>query len=107
MFPFANSYTGIYDHFELLRSNTILAHCVHLEESEMDLIKQRNAGISHCPTSNFNLRSGTSRITDLLDRGIKVSLGTDVSGGFSLGILSALCVIYCLFRRACVSLNNA
>lgn len=50
LFPFANSYTAIYDHFDLLTSNTILAHCVHLEESEMDLIKLRNAGISHCPT---------------------------------------------------------
>jgi len=56
----------------------------------MDLIKRRQSGISHCPTSNFNLRSGTSRIGEMLDRDIKVSLGTDVSGGFSLGILTSL-----------------
>lgn len=90
LFPFASSYTQIYDHFDLLTSNTILAHCVHLEDAEMDLIKLRGAGISHCPTSNFNLRSGTSRVGDMLDKGIKVSLGTDVSGGFGLGVLSAL-----------------
>lgn len=90
LFPMADSYTGVYDHFGLLRDNTVLAHCVHLSEGEMDLIKAREAGISHCPTSNFNLRSGASRVTTMLDRGIKVSLGTDVSGGFSLGILSAI-----------------
>lgn len=72
----------VYDHFGLLTQKTILAHCVHLEETEMTLIKQRKAGISHCPTSNVNLRSGCSPVAELLDRGIKVGLGTDVSGGF-------------------------
>ena len=43
-------------------------------------------------SSNFNLRSGTSKVAEMLDRGIKVSLGTDVSGGFGLGILTTLCV---------------
>ncbi|BGP14651.1 hypothetical protein JCM10213_001639 [Rhodosporidiobolus nylandii] len=90
LFPFASSYTGVYDHFRLLRQNTILAHCVHLTPPEMDLIKQRESGVSHCPSSNFNLRSGTARVADMLDKGIKVGLGTDVSGGVSLGILSAI-----------------
>ncbi|SCV71165.1 BQ2448_2753 [Microbotryum intermedium] len=90
LFPFASSYTEVYDHFKLLRENTVLAHCVHLEDSEMSLIKQRHAGISHCPDSNFNLRSGITPVTTLLDRGIKVSLGTDIAGGTSLGILSAI-----------------
>ena len=90
LFPMTDSYTGVYDHFGLLRENTVLAHCVHLQDDEMELIKAREAGISHCPTSNFNLRSGASRVTTMLDRGIKVSLGTDVAGGFSLGILSAI-----------------
>lgn len=80
----------VYDHFGLLSQKTILAHCVHLEEHEMDLIQQRGAGISHCPTSNLNLRSGNSPVAVLLDRNIKVGLGTDVSGGFGHGILSAL-----------------
>ncbi|KAI5477118.1 guanine deaminase [Pseudohyphozyma bogoriensis] len=88
LFPFADSYTAVYDHFNLLRSNSVLAHCVHLDKEEMELIKKTDAGISHCPTSNFNLRSGTSRVAELLDRGIKVSLGTDVAGGFGLGILT-------------------
>lgn len=66
------TYAGVYDAFGLLRGNTILAHAVHLEDSEIELIKARGAGVSHCPTSNFNLRSGCARVGMLLDRGIKV-----------------------------------
>ncbi|GAA6059436.1 hypothetical protein JCM10212_005375 [Sporobolomyces blumeae] len=90
LFPNCASYTAVYDEYRLLRPNTILAHCVHLEDSELDLIKSRESGISHCPNSNFNLRSGTTRVADMLDKGIKVGLGTDVSGGTSIGILSAI-----------------
>ena len=66
------TYAGVYDAFGLLRENTILAHAVHLEEEEVEIIKARRAGVSHCPTSNFNLRSGCARIGMLLDRGVKV-----------------------------------
>ncbi|GAA5835886.1 hypothetical protein JCM9279_002131 [Rhodotorula babjevae] len=90
LYPGVSSYTAAYDRFRLLRRNTVLAHCVHLSDDELDLIKARNSGISICADSNFNLRSGTARVTDMLDKGIKVGLGTDVSGGLSLGILSAI-----------------
>ncbi|BGP54237.1 hypothetical protein JCM8202_001371 [Rhodotorula sphaerocarpa] len=90
LYPGIESYTAAYDRFRLLRQNTVLAHCVHLSSSELDLIKVRGSGISHCANSNFNLRSGTARVADMLDKGIKVSLGTDNSGGTAIGILSAL-----------------
>lgn len=66
------TYAGVYDAYGLLRRNTVLAHAVHLEEEEVEIIKLRNAGVSHCPTSNFNLRSGCARVGHLLDKGIKV-----------------------------------
>ncbi|POY72527.1 hypothetical protein BMF94_4353 [Rhodotorula taiwanensis] len=90
LYPGIESYTAAYDRFRLLRRNTVLAHCVFLSASELDLIKARDSGISHCANSNFNLRSGTARVADMLDKGIKVSLGTDNSGGTAIGILSAL-----------------
>lgn len=90
LFPNCTSYADVYDHFGLLRNNTVLAHAVHLEQSEMALVKKRNTGISHCPTSNFNLNSGVAPIGEYLDMGIKVGLGTDVSGGFSPSILQAI-----------------
>ncbi|KAG5644224.1 hypothetical protein DXG03_008819 [Asterophora parasitica] len=90
LFPDAPHYAGVYDSFGLLRNNTVLAHAVHLEDAEIELIAERKAGISHCPTSNFNLSSGVAPIGVYLDRGIKVGLGTDVSGGFSPSILNSV-----------------
>lgn len=73
LFPECNSYAAVYDSHGLLRSNTVLAHAVHLEKEDLELIVKRNAGISHCPTSNFNLSSGVAPIGEYLDLGIKVS----------------------------------
>ncbi|KAJ7219426.1 Metallo-dependent hydrolase [Mycena pura] len=90
LFPECSSYADVYASFGLLRANTILAHAVHLNDEEIELVAQTKAGISHCPTSNFNLNSGVAPIGIYLDRGIKVGLGTDVSGGYSPSILSAI-----------------
>ncbi|KAG6873806.1 hypothetical protein C0995_011031 [Termitomyces sp. Mi166 len=90
LFPDSPHYAGVYDQFGLLRSNTVLAHGVWLEDAEIELIAERGAGISHCPTSNFNLSSGVAPIGEYLDKGIKVGLGTDVSGGFSPSILNVV-----------------
>jgi guanine deaminase len=72
LFPEATSYADVYDRYGLLGPRTILAHAIHLEEQEIALIKERDAGVSHCPTSNFNLRSGVCAVGNLIDRGIKV-----------------------------------
>lgn len=99
LFPSSSSYTNVYDRFGLLRPGTILAHSVHLTADERDVIKRTGAGISHCPTSNSNLSSGLANVGKMLDDGIQVShlaehpnsqvgLGTDCSGGFSIGVLS-------------------
>ncbi|EIN07156.1 Metallo-dependent hydrolase [Punctularia strigosozonata HHB-11173 SS5] len=90
LFPDCETYAEVYDKHGLLKETTVLAHAVHLEPAEVELIKKRNAGVSHCPTSNFNIRSGMAKVGHLLDNGIKVGLGTDVSGGFSPSILTAV-----------------
>ena len=73
-FPEASSYADVYDIYGLLRENTILAHAIHLTKDEVELIKKIGVGISHCPTSNFNLNSGIAPIGYFLDKGIKVRL---------------------------------
>ncbi|KAG6853024.1 hypothetical protein C0991_007395 [Blastosporella zonata] len=90
LFPDAPNYTSVYDSFGLLRSNTILGHAVWLDADEVKLIAKRKAGISHCPTSNFNLTSGVANIGYYLEQGVKVGLGTDVSGGYSPSILNCI-----------------
>ncbi|KAG9312228.1 hypothetical protein JVU11DRAFT_7527 [Chiua virens] len=85
-----DSYVEILDRFGLLRSNTILGHCIWLNEKDISFITKRDARVSHCPTSNFNLTSGIARVSWLLDHGIKIGLATDVSGGYNPSILNVI-----------------
>ena len=73
MYPDCKTYTGVYAKHGLLGEETILAHCVHLNDEERKVIQRSGAGVSHCPTSNINLDSGVPRVREMLDMGIKVS----------------------------------
>lgn len=95
LFPECSSYASVYDDYGLLTAQTILAHAIHLTDSERDLIKRKGAKVSHCPVSNMALGSGMARVRWLLQAGISVGLGTDVSGGHSTSILEAA-------RQACL-----
>uniref|UniRef100_A0A1B6H569 Guanine deaminase n=1 Tax=Homalodisca liturata TaxID=320908 RepID=A0A1B6H569_9HEMI len=90
MFPNSPTYTSVYKEAKLLTRKTILAHCVHLQDSEMEMIKDARCSIAHCPSSNINLRSGVCNVRRLLDKGINVCLGTDVAGGNSSSILDEM-----------------
>ncbi|OAG08044.1 guanine deaminase [Paraphaeosphaeria sporulosa] len=87
LFPDSKSYTHVYDEASLLTPKTILAHAIHLSTEERKLVKERGSKISHCPASNTALTSGCCPVRELLDEGITIGLGTDVSGGFSPSIL--------------------
>lgn len=89
LFPDHDHYTHVYDDHGLLGPKTVLAHAIHLSEDEAELIKKREAKISHCPASNSALTSGTAKVRWLLEKGIDVGLGTDMSGGYSPSILEA------------------
>ena len=58
-------------------SHVALAHCVHLDESEVSILQSTKTNVVHCPSSNSKLGSGIAPIKDLVDRGISVSLGAD------------------------------
>lgn len=65
------------DHLGLLDERTVLAHCVHLDDEEIDILARSRASVAHNPMSNLKLASGIARIPDMLDAGVNVSLGTD------------------------------
>ena len=56
----------------LLGPGTILAHCVHLSTAEVELLRATGAGVSHCPNSNFTLKSGVCDVRRLQNAGVKV-----------------------------------
>jgi guanine deaminase len=88
--PDIETYTEVYKHYGLLTKKTVMAHCIHLSEKELDIFKDVGAGISHCACSNFSLESGVLNMRRLLDRELNVGLGTDVAGGYHPSLLDAM-----------------
>ncbi len=61
----------------LLGSNLIAVHMVHLINEEINLLKLHNCNVIHCPSSNMKLASGIAPIVDLINQSINVAIGTD------------------------------
>lgn len=66
-----------FNHIGILNDHTVLAHCIHLNDSEISTLKNTGSRVSHCPSSNLKLGSGIANIPRYLDEGISVSLGAD------------------------------
>lgn len=58
-------------------SRAFAAHCVTLEDGDMDIILDKGVNVVHNPSSNMKLGSGFARVQKMLDMGINVALGTD------------------------------
>ena len=65
------------DSLGLTGRHVALAHCVHLNSNEIEILKHTGTNVVHCPSSNLKLGSGIAPIAKLLDEGISVSLGAD------------------------------
>ncbi|PLB50636.1 atrazine chlorohydrolase/guanine deaminase [Aspergillus steynii IBT 23096] len=103
------SYADVYATHGLLTPRTILAHAVHLSDTEKATIAARGAKVSHCPASNSALGSGLCPVRSLLDAGIQVGLGTDVSGGYDASVLENVrqaCLVSRLYRHTDASITD-
>src|SRR5437588_662864 len=58
-------------------AHVLLAHCIHLDDEEMETLARTKTNVAHCPSSNLKLGSGIARVSEMLARGISVSLGAD------------------------------
>ncbi|SHI43300.1 amidohydrolase [Lutispora thermophila] len=61
----------------LLSERTIAAHCVVVDEEDMELLKEKKVNVVHNPGSNMKLASGIAPIKAMADLGINIALGTD------------------------------
>ena len=61
----------------ILDEKTVLAHCVWVTDKDIEIIARYEAKVVHCPLSNLKLGSGISPVSQMLEKGITVSLGTD------------------------------
>ncbi len=62
---------------KILDSKCLFAHCVWIEDSDIELLKEKNASIVTCPASNLKLGSGVCDSNKILNSGINLALGTD------------------------------
>ncbi|MFL6209185.1 MAG: 5'-deoxyadenosine deaminase [Pyrinomonadaceae bacterium] len=61
----------------LAAPHVALAHCVHVNDEELDILARTGTHVLHCPSSNLKLGSGLAPIAEMLERGLSVSLGAD------------------------------
>jgi 5-methylthioadenosine/S-adenosylhomocysteine deaminase len=57
--------------------HVLLAHCVWLNDTEIDLLARSQTRVAHCPSSNLKLGSGIAPVPEMIGRGVSVSLGAD------------------------------
>jgi 5-methylthioadenosine/S-adenosylhomocysteine deaminase len=68
------------DGLGVLGERTVMAHCVHVDDAEIDVIARRGASVAHCPTTALKVAYGVTKIgkvPEMLARGINVTIGTD------------------------------
>lgn len=89
--PESQNYGDAYNRYGLFgQTPTIMAHCVWTHGSELELMKRNGVMVAHCPTSNFNIASGMAPIRMFLEEGLRVGLGSDISGGHDLNMFRML-----------------
>ncbi len=65
------------DHLGVLGARSVLAHCVHVNEREVDILASTGSAVAHCPSSNLKLGSGIAPVPHFHSRGIALALGAD------------------------------
>jgi guanine deaminase len=73
----------VLDQFGLLTDRAIMAHGTLLNQSDLDLFKERGVAIAHCPISNAYFGNAVLPVAKILAQQNKIGLGTDISGGYS------------------------
>ncbi|WP_069812468.1 8-oxoguanine deaminase [Streptomyces sp. TP-A0874] len=81
---------GPTDYFEStgwLGGDVWMAHCVHMNDSDIEAFARTGTGVGHCPSSNARLAAGTARVPDMLRAGVPVGLGVDGTASNEAGEL--------------------
>src|SRR6266536_1910255 len=65
------------DSLGLTGPHVALAHCIHLDENEIAILRRTSTNVVHCPSSNLKLGYGIAQVQKMLEEGISVSFGAD------------------------------
>lgn len=74
----------------LLTPLTIQAHCTFLSSPSLTQLSSLQTSIAHCPLSNAYFSAKPFPLREALERNVKVGLGTDIAGGYSIDIMDSM-----------------
>lgn len=81
----------------ILGSRTIAAHCVQVDENEIELLSRSNTKVSHQPRSNMNNAVGVADVLEMIEYGVTVGLGND---GFSNDMFEEMKAAYLIHKSS-------
>lgn len=85
---YGKSPIALMDEIGILECGALAAHCVYVSKEDIAIMKKRKVRVAHNPCSNMKLASGAAPVTEMLEAGIVVGLGTDgVSSNNNLDML--------------------
>lgn len=88
--PWSGCYAQTYARPGLLGEKSVMAHCVHSTDEEVELLRATGTYVAHCPQSNAQLASGIAPVRRYLELGLSMGLGTDVAGGATLSMFRCM-----------------
>jgi len=99
LFPASRSYLATYDDFGLMRERAIYAHCIHFDDADRALMRDRGAAAAISPTSNLFLGSGFFDYAGADRVGFQYGLASDVGGGTSFSPFQTMLAAYYVGRE--------
>jgi putative selenium metabolism protein SsnA len=81
----------------ILGDKTIAAHCIHISEQEIELLKETGTNVVHNPQSNMGNAVGVSPVLQMFNKGVMLGMGTD---GYTSDMFESLKAANCLHKHA-------
>ncbi len=94
LFPDARDYLDTYHRFGLVGPGAVFGHAIHLSDREQARLREADAALVHCPTSNTFIGSGLFDMDGLSADGHRIGLATDTGGGSSFSMLRTMAAAY-------------
>ncbi|MCS4510392.1 guanine deaminase [Xylophilus ampelinus] len=99
LFPASRSYLAVYDDFGLMRERAVYAHCIHFDDDDRALMRDRRTVAAVSPTSNLFLGSGFFDYAGADRVGFGYGLASDVGGGTSFSPFATMLAAYYVGRE--------
>ncbi|MCB2115270.1 MAG: guanine deaminase [Rhodobacteraceae bacterium] len=94
LYPEARDYLDTYERHGLVGPGALFGHAIHLEPRERERLREADASLIHCPTSNTFIGSGLFDMDGLARGGHRIGLATDTGGGSSFSMLRTMAAAY-------------